>query len=80
METPLASFCAPIKVETNKLKYEAISRNSDETMLKSHGFKNTLMFSLAYQKDASCKDVILCRIKSTKAHFISSLKENIRFV
>ena len=72
METPLASFCAPVKVETNKLKYEAISRNSDETILKSHGFlkKYSNVFFGISKKDASCKDSDFgIESRPTKAHF-----------
>lgn len=40
MESPLASYCAPIAVEKSNLNYEAIDRHSKESVLKSHSFIN----------------------------------------
>ena len=40
MESPLASYCAPIAVEKNKLKYESIDKHSKDSLLKSTSFVN----------------------------------------
>ena len=58
MESPLASYCAPIAVEKKKLKYEAIDKHSKESVLKSTSFMNKyseVYFGIS-KVDENCSD------------------------